>query len=421
MGPREFRNASRYFRAAGATSGRLAPRPKRTPSHGMGIVSPALTACLTLLAATATGCADGPLTPVAPCFTGETRSCVVPPCTGPGVQRCHEGEWGLCEGYQVPAEEMCNGRDDSCDGLVDNNPQDPEIGQPCGTDLGRCRKGTVRCFNGELICFGGIEPRQEECNGLDDDCDGIVDNNLPEQLCYTGLPETRGVGICHGGIQRCVAGRYVCEFEQTPMAFDCTNGLDNDCDGHIDHEDERDIDVVLFVDWSGSMIRTLGDVQGSLLQFVDILRESRRVRIATVAFPDERNDGQCALMQELVPPAEARRAIESLEIKRVGIEPPYLCLYEAATGAYGLGFRPQADVLFMLFTDEPNFNNNLTQEQVAAAMNQIGAVGHFYVDPLFQHHYRQIVELTRGTMGDLEGSDLAQRLLSHLLSHTCSM
>ena len=353
---------------------------------------------------------------------GESRECVVPPCTGPGLQECVDGEWGPCEGYQVPGVELCNGRDDSCDGVVDNDPQDPEIGQPCGTNVGRCKKGVTRCVDGQLTCVGEVGPRPEECNGLDDDCDGIVDNNIPEELCYTGPPETRGVGICRSGVQSCVGGELVCQFEQTPMPFDCSNGLDNTCDGTIDFEDETDIDLVLLVDWSGSMIRTLSDVRQGLLQFVDLLGDSRHVRIATVVFPDEHNDGYCAAVQELVPPPEARRVIEEMEIKRVGIEPSYLCLYEAAVGDYGFGYRPDAELIFMLFTDEPNFNNDLSQEEVAEAMNEIGATGHFFVDPLFQHHYQTIVDLTGGVMHELlGGTDLAHTLFSHLLSQICSM
>jgi hypothetical protein len=367
------------------------------------------------------GCQDAPLSPVSPCVAGETQACTVPPCTGPGTQHCLDGEWGPCEGYQTPQPERCNGRDDSCNGFIDDNPQDPEIGEPCGTDVGRCRTGEVRCIDGALTCFGAIEPRPERCNGLDDDCDGIPDNNVPEQLCYTGPPETRGVGICRSGVERCVGGELVCEFEQLPEPFDCTNGLDNTCDGQIDHADGRDVDIVLFVDWSGSMIRTLPDVRQGLITFLSLLHDSHRIRVATVVFPDEFNDGHCALKHEFVGPAEAIESVNRLEIKRVGIEPPYQCLYDAARNEYGLTFREGADRVFILFTDEPNFNNNLTQEDVAEKMNEVGAVAMFFVDPLFQHHYTRIVDLTEGTMDDLAGGDLAHRLLSRLLTQTCDM
>ena len=316
---------------------------------------------------------------------------------------------------------MCNGRDDSCDGFVDNNPLDPEIGERCGTNTGRCSKGVIRCIHGELTCVGAIEPRPEECNGMDDDCDGIIDNNIPEEICYTGPPETRGVGICHAGIQRCVRGAFVCEHEQTPMPFDCTNGLDNNCDGSIDIEDDTDIDLVLFVDWSGSMVRTLSGVRNGLLRFAEAYRDSDRIRIATVVFPDAQNDGYCALLEDFVSPSEAIATLQSLQIQRVGIEPSYQCMYDAAIGLYDLDYRSDADVIFMLFTDEPNFNNDLTQEDVAEAMNELGATGHFFVDPLFQHHYDDIVEQTEGIMEDLEGEYLGDRVLSHLLSQTCSM
>jgi hypothetical protein len=364
-------------------------------------------------------CQDPPLSTIPPCVKGETQACTVPPCPGPGTQRCIDGAWGPCEGHQTPSPEMCNGRDDSCSGFIDDDPQDPEIGNPCGSDVGRCRKGSIQCVDGALVCYGGIEPREERCNGLDDDCDGVVDNGLPEPACYSGPPGTQDVGICRAGVQRCVDGEYVCAFEQLPEPFDCTNGLDNTCDGQIDHMDGRDMDLVLFVDWSRSMNLTLPEVRDGLLTFLNLVSESERVRMATVVFPDDLWDGECLLLHGFVTPSEAAEYVELLEIKRVGLEPSYQCLYDAARNVYDLDFRDSADRIFFMFTDEPNANNNLKQEQVAHEMNLAGAVGHFFVDTEFQEHYQLIADLTNGTMNDLEIGDLAHRLLSLLLTQTC--
>jgi hypothetical protein len=73
--------------------------------------------------------------------------------------------------------EVCNGIDDDCNGLVDET--DPAIGTPCGADDGVCEAGTLRCVLGELVCIGAVEPRDEVCNGLDDDCDGEADDMAP--------------------------------------------------------------------------------------------------------------------------------------------------------------------------------------------------------------------------------------------------
>lgn len=81
------------------------------------------------------------------------------------------------------------------------------------------------------------------CNGLDDDCDGIVDDGCActigeVQRCFRGPPARRGVGACQDGMQRCVsAGEFgvwgECEGGIAPSAEACDD-LDNDCNGCTD-------------------------------------------------------------------------------------------------------------------------------------------------------------------------------------------
>ena len=66
--------------------------------------------------------------------------------------------------------ETCNGLDEDCDGVVDEIAPDT----PC--DDGTCT-GTLTCVDGVPVCETPT-PTPETCNGLDDDCDARVDEGL---------------------------------------------------------------------------------------------------------------------------------------------------------------------------------------------------------------------------------------------------
>src|SRR5690606_41134632 len=72
-------------------------------------------------------------------------------------------------GVQTCALPIC--QDDDCNGIVDDG--NPEGGAACGTDTGECSIGAEVCRGGVLVCEGATGPRVEICNGRDDDCDGI--------------------------------------------------------------------------------------------------------------------------------------------------------------------------------------------------------------------------------------------------------
>jgi len=130
-----------------------------------------------------------------------------------------------------PQPEACDMQDNDCNGLTDEG--DPGGGARCGTDAGECVAGTNRCnpATGQIECVGAIGSvggQAEICNGLDDDCDSIFDEGLTN---LGACGSTTDVGECNIGRLECEGGGPVCKDSIGPT-FEVCDALDQDCDGN---------------------------------------------------------------------------------------------------------------------------------------------------------------------------------------------
>jgi hypothetical protein len=170
------------------------------------------------------------------CYSGPTATEGKGICKA-GTQTCTDGYWSACQGQVLPQDEDCDGKDNNCNGQVDEGLTTKSCYTgPTGTaGKGPCKAGTQSCANGSWSsCQGQVLPAQETCDGVDNDCSGTVDDNVPPKTCYNGPSGTLGKGVCKSGNQPCANGTWgSCQGESLPSAEVC-DGLDNDCNGSVD-------------------------------------------------------------------------------------------------------------------------------------------------------------------------------------------
>lgn len=272
-----------------------------------------------------------------------------------------------CTGEVGPKSEICNGKDDDCDGEVDEHvllyAPHPSKSSPCEKHFGVCRTASWSCEAGEWVCDYGpdFEEYETRCDSKDNDCDGGVDEDLFRdesgnfQYCYSGNPaESVQYGECAPGFLFCLNGSVECG-DTTPITEQPCNGLDDDCDGLIDEDFSNNVDIVYAIDDSGSMAGTIGSIVYSLEQFnQSLVSAPGNYRFALVGFTGTGSGGPLVhLVSDFVSLQDFLIVLGDVQSIGTGAEASLDAIHQVCSEQLELNWLPNSIRIYIGISDEP--------------------------------------------------------------------
>jgi len=158
------------------------------------------------------------------------------------IDNCVGGVMQICDPFEGASAEICDNKDNDCDGRTDED--FPNKGLSCSVGKGLCqRTGTYVCKadgSGTECSATPGTPAAEICDGLDNDCDDSIADDGIDETWYNN-PTSCGVGEClSSGNLVCTNGAKTDTCIPGTPATEICDGKDNDCDGLIDNIDTDD-------------------------------------------------------------------------------------------------------------------------------------------------------------------------------------
>ena len=210
-------------------------------------------------------CVQIPAISCSPCLDDSScfgATCVELPEGSFCLETCINGaECG--EGYACDGDGICQPENGTCDCTESSDGAQRACQQT--NDIGTCL-GFETCDAGQgWIGCTASEASVEDCDGVDNDCNGLVDDGLPsQQVCAkkNGFGECPGFAKCYG------AAGWVC-LADTPEAEVC-DFQDNNCDGNIDEDFVNEVGKYASAEHCGTCNNPCGEVfPNSLVELCD--------------------------------------------------------------------------------------------------------------------------------------------------------
>ena len=184
-------------------------------------------------------------------------------------------------------DESCDGIDNDCDGEIDENVTDTYYLDSDGDGYGIEAVTTEACEtpSGYAAVLGDCDDTDaaanpdadEVCDDIDNDCDDNIDENVTVSYYYDGDSDGVGDGAAVAGcadsppVDNDGVGGYVrvngdCDDDDpavSPNATEICDGIDNDCEGDSDGDDDQAVDALTW--YRDSDEDTYGDLKTTLV------------------------------------------------------------------------------------------------------------------------------------------------------------